>query len=33
MGALTHGRIGDALLGGVTRHVFHHATVPVLMTQ
>lgn len=31
MGAYTHSRIRQMLLGGVTRHVLHHATMPVLM--
>jgi nucleotide-binding universal stress UspA family protein len=31
MGAYTHSRLRQALLGGVTRHVLAHATLPVLM--
>jgi len=33
MGAYTHSRVRQMLLGGVTRHVLKHATVPVLMTH
>lgn len=33
MGAYTHSRLKELLFGGVTRHVFQHATVPVLMTH
>lgn len=33
MGAYTHSRFKELLLGGVTRHVFEHATVPVLMAH
>lgn len=33
MGAYTHSRLKELLLGGVTRHVFQHATVPVLMAH
>ena len=31
MGAYTHGRVRQMLLGGVTRHVLRHAQLPVLM--
>jgi hypothetical protein len=31
MGAYTHSRVREMLLGGVTRHILRHATVPVLM--
>lgn len=31
MGAYTHSRLRQFILGGVTRHMLHHATVPVLM--
>jgi nucleotide-binding universal stress UspA family protein len=31
MGAYSHSRIRDAVLGGVTRHVLKHAEIPVLM--
>lgn len=33
MGAYTHNRLKELILGGVTRHVFRHATVPVLMAH
>lgn len=33
MGAYTHSRLKEMLFGGVTRHVFRHATVPVLMAH
>ena len=33
MGAYTHSRLRQLILGGVTRHMLHHATVPVLMTH
>lgn len=33
MGAYTHGRLRQSLLGGVTRHVLEHAAVPVLMAH
>ncbi len=33
MGAYTHSRVRPTLLGGVTRHVLAHATVPVLMAH
>lgn len=33
MGAYTHGRVRQIFLGGVTRHVLRHATVPVLMAH
>lgn len=31
MGAYTHSRVREMLLGGVTRHVLQHASIPVLM--
>ena len=31
MGAYSHSRIREAVLGGVTRHVLKHADIPVLM--
>lgn len=31
MGAYTHSRVREMLLGGVTQHVIRHATIPVLM--
>ncbi len=31
LGAFTHSRVREALLGGVTRHVLDHATIPLLM--
>ncbi len=31
MGAYAHGSFREALFGGVTRHMLHHAAVPVLM--
>lgn len=31
MGAYTHSRVREMLLGGVTRHILRHAAVPVLM--
>jgi len=33
MGAYTRGRFRQLILGGVTRHVLEHATLPVLMTR
>lgn len=33
MGAYTHSRLREMLFGGVTRHIFQHATVPVLMAH
>lgn len=33
MGAYTHSRWREAVLGGVTRHVIHHATLPVLLSH
>lgn len=33
MGAYTHSRIRQFLLGGVTRHVLDHAAIPVLMAH
>ena len=31
LGAFTHSRVREALLGGVTRHVLDHAKIPLLM--
>ncbi len=31
MGAYSHSRVREAVLGGVTRHVLRHAEIPVLM--
>jgi nucleotide-binding universal stress UspA family protein len=33
MGAYSHSRLRQLILGGVTRHVLEHARVPVLMTR
>ncbi|HLY58731.1 MAG TPA: universal stress protein [Stellaceae bacterium] len=33
MGAFTHSRIRETLIGGVTRHVLRHSPVPVLMAH
>ena len=33
MGAYTHGRVRQIILGGVTRHVLAEATIPVLMAH
>jgi len=33
MGAYTHSRMREAFLGGVTRHLLAHATVPLLMSH
>lgn len=33
MGAYTHSRLRQLILGGVTRHMLHHAAIPVLMTH
>jgi len=33
MGAYTHSRLRQLILGGVTRHVLSHAAVPVLMSH
>ena len=33
MGAYTHSRVRQQLLGGVTRHVLAHAETPVLMAH
>lgn len=33
MGAYTHSRLRQLILGGVTRHVLHSATLPVLMSH
>jgi nucleotide-binding universal stress UspA family protein len=33
MGAYTHSRVREALLGGVTRHVLQHTTLPVIMAH
>ena len=31
MGAYSHSRLRQLILGGVTRHVLEHATIPLLM--
>jgi nucleotide-binding universal stress UspA family protein len=33
MGAYTHGRVRQMMFGGVTHHVLHHATLPVLLVH
>ena len=33
MGAYTHSRVREMFLGGVTRHVLAHATIPVIMAH
>jgi nucleotide-binding universal stress UspA family protein len=33
MGAYTHNRVREMVFGGVTNHVLHHATIPVLMAH
>ncbi|WP_142847403.1 universal stress protein [Telmatospirillum sp. J64-1] len=33
MGAYTHSRLRQLILGGVTRHVLHNATIPVLLSH
>ncbi len=33
MGAYSHSRLRQLILGGVTRHVLEHATIPVLMSR
>jgi nucleotide-binding universal stress UspA family protein len=33
MGAYTHSRLRQMILGGVTRHVLHHAAIPCLMSH
>ena len=33
LGAYTHSRVREFLLGGVTRHVIEHAHIPVLMAH
>jgi nucleotide-binding universal stress UspA family protein len=33
MGAYSHSRLRQLILGGVTRHVLEHATLPVLMSR
>lgn len=33
MGAYTHSRLRQLILGGVTRHVLHTATIPVLLSH
>jgi len=33
MGAYTHSRLRQLILGGVTRHVLDHATIPVLLSH
>jgi len=33
MGAYSHSRLRQLVLGGVTRHVLEHASLPVLMSR
>ena len=33
MGAYGHSRLRETILGGVTRHLLHHMTVPVFMSH
>ena len=33
MGAYGHARLRELVLGGVTRHMLHHMTVPALMSH
>jgi nucleotide-binding universal stress UspA family protein len=33
MGAYSHSRLRQLILGGVTRHVLENATIPVMMTR
>jgi nucleotide-binding universal stress UspA family protein len=33
MGGYGHSRLREMILGGVTRHVLHHATMPVFMAH
>ena len=33
MGAYSHSRLRQLILGGVTRHVLEHATLPVMMSR
>ena len=33
MGAYGHSRLRETVLGGVTRHMLHHMTIPVLMSH
>jgi len=33
MGAYTHSRLRQLIMGGVTRHVLHHAKMPVLLSH
>jgi nucleotide-binding universal stress UspA family protein len=33
MGAYTHNRLREMVLGGVTSHVLHHAPMPVLLAH
>jgi nucleotide-binding universal stress UspA family protein len=33
MGAYTHSRLRQLILGGVTRHIMSHATIPVLLSH
>jgi nucleotide-binding universal stress UspA family protein len=33
MGAYSHSRLRQLILGGVTRHVLESATIPVMMTR
>lgn len=33
MGAYSHTRLREMVLGGVTQHVLHHAPIPVLLAH
>lgn len=33
MGAYTHSRLRQLILGGVTRHMLHHATIPLFLSH
>jgi nucleotide-binding universal stress UspA family protein len=33
MGAYSHSRLRQLILGGVTRHVLEYANIPVMMTR
>ena len=33
MGAYSHSRLRQLILGGVTRHVLEHASLPVMMNR
>jgi nucleotide-binding universal stress UspA family protein len=33
MGAYSHSRLRQQILGGVTRHVLEHPAIPVMMTR